>query len=340
MQQSRIHTNSFSITSVQTRPEAGLFIYGTVQIQKFRHYLSYYSRSIPVIALIGKVIRTSWQIVAFLVSFLFRQSITKKPQLDRPPVRVLEQKSTLPSLDMAAHEKQLKENFLSMASHELKTPMTTIVGQVQLLMRRLSKLEKSSELTFMRTALESIDGQTRRLNGIVNELLDLQNIRFGKVELNLQPCNLVDLSREVIEEQQHLSGRPIQLDMSSLEVMLYADAYRLKQVIVNLVNNAIKYSPEESLVKVFVGQQQNIGILEVSNLGSGIPGEQQARIFEPFYRAPDVQLTSKSGIGLGLTICKDIVERHGGRIWCRSYPEKGSTFIVELPLHKNESLEK
>jgi signal transduction histidine kinase len=223
-----------------------------------------------------------------------------------------------------------------MASHELKTPMTTILGQVQLMLRRLSKMpELSYELATMRNALESINAQTRRLNALVDDLLDVYNVHTGKVQLRLEACNLVDICREVVEEQRLLTGRTIELEAPLTPVILQADNDRLEQVVINLVSNALKYSPESSPVKVLVEQRRDIGSIEVYDSGPGIPKNEQSHIFEPFYRGSDVQTTVKSGLGLGLTICKDIVERHSGRIWCRSRVGKGSIFIVELPLGKS-----
>ena len=228
----------------------------------------------------------------------------------------------------------LEEHFLSMASHELKTPMTTIRGEAQLMLRRLERQkELSSELAIIRAALEKIDGQTRRLNALVDDILELNTIRSGKIELRLQPCNLLDICRDAIEVHRLLSGRTIELEMPDGSVTLIADCDRLSQVVVNLVDNAVKYSPEGSLVRVAVGQYDEIALIQVHDEGIGIPEDQQPLIFEPFYRTPDVQSSSKSGLGLGLAICKDIVERHGGHIGCNSQVGKGSVFFVGLPLH-------
>ena len=227
----------------------------------------------------------------------------------------------------------LEEHFLSMASHELKTPMTTIRGEAQLMLRRLERQkELSSELAIIRAALEKIDGQTRRLNAIVDDILDLNTIRSGKIELRLRPCNLVDMCRDAVEVQCLLTSRNIELEMPSVPVMLEADSDRLSQVVVNLVDNALKYSPEETVVRVAVGRYDDIALIQVYDEGTGIPEDQQTLIFEPFYRVPDVQASSKSGLGLGLAICKEIVERHGGHIGCSSQVGKGSVFFVGLPL--------
>ncbi len=232
---------------------------------------------------------------------------------------------------------QLEDKFISMVSHELKTPMTTISGHTQLMLRRLSKLpELSSELNSIRNELERINGQTHRLNAIVDELLDLNNIRVGKIDLRIRACNLVGLCHEVVEDQQFLTNRTIELDVPKGPITLQADYEHLSQVLVNLLSNALKYSPEEALVKVSVQQENGDALIQVLDNGPGIPKEQQVHISEAFYRAPELQLSSKSGLGLGLTICKEIVERHHGHIWCDSELGKGSTFFVELPIRQFE----
>src|SRR5258708_8291768 len=227
---------------------------------------------------------------------------------------------------------RLKDQFLSMASHELKTPITTIRGQAQIALRRLSRQrDLPSELTVTSQALEKIDEQTRRLNNLVDDLLDLSSIRAGKIGLQKNECDLLEICREVVEDQRLLSGRTIELESSSPEVKLQGDCNRLSQVVVNLLSNAIKYSPEGSPVRVLVSERNDLAVLKVWDTGKGIAKDQQAYIFEPFYRAPDAQVSSKRGMGLGLAISKDIVERHGGRIWCESKRGQGTTFIVELP---------
>jgi signal transduction histidine kinase len=230
------------------------------------------------------------------------------------------------------HANRLKDQFLSIASHELKTPITVIRGQAQISSRRLSKQrELPAELATVSTSLEKIDEQTKRLNNLVDDLLDLSSIRAGKIGLQLSSCDLVDLCRDVVEDQRLLSSRNIELEIPP-SVKVHGDCNRLSQVIVNLVSNAIKYSPQESPVKVCVDQRDSVVIIQVQDAGKGIPEDQQTHIFEPFYRTPDAQASAKRGMGLGLAISKDIVERHGGHIWCESQPVRGTTFFVELPL--------
>jgi signal transduction histidine kinase len=226
----------------------------------------------------------------------------------------------------------LKDRFLSIASHELKTPITAIRGQAQLLLRRLAReRELLPEMQDVYQSLERINEQTKRLTALIDELLDVSVIRSGKVELHRRPCDLVALCREVIDDQHMLSGRTIILHSPCEHLTLYADCERLAQVIINLVSNALKYSSPDSEVEVGMSQQEQWVRLEVIDHGKGIPKEEQDRIFETFYRAPDTR-SSVKGLGLGLAITRDIVERHKGRIWCESEPGQGSRFVVELPL--------
>jgi len=228
---------------------------------------------------------------------------------------------------------QLKDRFLSIASHELRTPITTIRGQAQLLLRRLRKQKKAAlEMGEITTSLERINDQTGHLTALVDELLDVSIIRTGKSRLNKKTCNLGEICREVIEDQSVLTGRQITFEMPSPPILLEGDSDRLTQVFVNLVTNAVKYSPEDRSVEVLISQRDQAVMIQVRDYGHGIEKDQQERIFETFYRAPDAESSSKKGLGLGLAISRDIVERHDGRIWCESEPGQGSTFFVELPL--------
>ncbi len=232
---------------------------------------------------------------------------------------------------------KLKDRFLSIASHELKTPITSIRGQAQLALRRLTKQKTSSpEMEGMQTALEKINEQTTRLTSLIDELLDVSSMRAGKVELHKRECELVSLCQGIVEDQHLLSGRSIVLNAEVPTINLFADCERLTQVVVNLISNAIKYSPESSTIQLHLHQNEAQAYIEVQDHGKGIAEQQLPHIFDTFYRTPDAQASSNFGLGLGLAICKDIVERHGGRIWCESKVGKGSTFFVALPL-KEES---
>jgi signal transduction histidine kinase len=228
---------------------------------------------------------------------------------------------------------QVKDRFMSIASHELKTPITTIRGQAQLALRRLSKQQDlSSELSQIRISIEKINEQTGRLTSLIDELLDMSSIRTGKIELRKKKTDLRTLCEGVIDDLRLMTDRTITDHYPENPVNVQVDADRFSQVIVNLVNNAVKYSPEDCPVDVSISQPAKTALLQVHDYGKGIAKDQQERIFDTFYRTPEAESSSKRGLGLGLAITKEIVERHGGRIWVESAPGKGSTFFVELPL--------
>jgi len=229
---------------------------------------------------------------------------------------------------------QIKDRFLSMASHELKTPITVIRGEVQFILRRLARRQQlSPEGVVMREGLEGVDKQTHYLQGLVNNLLDLSILGAGQMPLRLAQYDLTALCREVIEEQQAIYSRSIVLQAPSAPVILEADCERMRQVMINLVTNALKYSPEASVVQVSISRSNSGATVLVHNEGPAIPPQQQEHLFEPFYRTPDAQISSQGGWGLGLAISKEIVERHQGRIWVASSDQEGTTFFVWLPLN-------
>ncbi|GCE11495.1 hypothetical protein KTT_13540 [Tengunoibacter tsumagoiensis] len=227
---------------------------------------------------------------------------------------------------------QSKDHFLSVASHELKTPITTIRGQAQMMLRRISKQAKStSDVEGVELALERINEQTGRLTSLIDELLDVSSIRAGKTVLHKRSCDLRHLCRDVVDDQRLLTIRQIQLDVPAGPVKIEIDVDRISQVIINLVSNALKYSPDGSPVLVVVRAEKDHVLLMVSDKGQGIASDHLEHIFESFYRTPDAEASKKHGLGLGLAIAKDIVERHEGSIWCESEPGEGSTFYVKLP---------
>lgn len=228
---------------------------------------------------------------------------------------------------------QLKDFFLSVASHELKTPITTIRGEAQLALRRLNKLGESlPEAVAFRGVLTRVDEQTIRLTNLVNDLLHLSSLRSKKLELDTRSCNLNEICARVVEEQCLLGKRSINLILPSPAIQLQADPARLGQVMTNLTNNALKYSPVESEVSVVVRRERDVAHIEVRDAGQGIPPKQLASIFDPFYRTEEARASTVSGTGLGLAICKEIIDQHRGCIWCESTVGQGSTFFVELPL--------
>lgn len=225
-----------------------------------------------------------------------------------------------------------RDEFLSIASHELKTPLTTLHVALQLIRRMLADQQKfdSNQLERLSSrALESSD----RLGRLVNELLDLTRIRAGKIRLEKKSVNLTRSVHAVLEQMnEEIRRAQIALSVRSDEAVIGDwDPSRIEQVIANLVSNAIKYGegqPIEIEVKANPATQQ--ALLVVRDYGMGIPEEMQSRIFQRFERGA---INEKIiGLGLGLYIVRQIVEAHGGKVWVDSAPKKGSAFFVELPL--------
>jgi signal transduction histidine kinase len=287
------------------------------------------------------VLSGSWQdtaqLIPFVIAGLTIALITA--QRERARLRALGTEQELQAyaeeLEVANHKleeaNQTKDQFLSIASHELKTPITSIRGYTQLTIRRLTKQKDlSPEMEDVSATLQKINDQTSRLTSLIDELMDVSSIRAGKLELRKQKCDLRDICREVVKDQRLLSGRTITVNMPEKAIMIQVDQHRIEQVFANLISNAIKYSPDEQPIEVILQQYDGTTTVRVKDFGQGIPKDEQERIFETFYRTPDAQTSSKRGLGLGLAIVKDIVERHNGRIWCESTPGQGSTFFVEL----------
>ena len=211
--------------------------------RKQNPFLAYFF-SISFIGLLVRFFRVTRHVLSFIITGMNTKKISHQQERATSHIVAVEEEKQLQPYEYSGeHETELKDHFLTMASHELKTPMTTIIGQAQLVLRHLAGLpELPSELVSMRSALESIDGQTRRLNVLVDDLLNLYNIRSGKITLRLSHCDLVDVCREVVEEQRQLTGRNIEIATPIRSVQMYADADRLRQVVVNLVSNALRYS--------------------------------------------------------------------------------------------------
>lgn len=222
-----------------------------------------------------------------------------------------------------------KDVFMSMVSHELKTPLTTLKGITQMLSRRIERGDQIEQQNL--TLLES---SVRRMERLVNDLLSTSSIEAGMFSLNRQPGDLAGLLRELLTEHGETVGSTLQITLPDTELIGAIDRERISQVVLNLLSNARKYSPPGSPIIVKLERQDQQAIITVTDHGVGIPSEKLAHIFERFYRVPeiDVQTGSSSGVGLGLYIAKKIIERHDGHLSVTSSPGQGSTFTIYLPL--------
>jgi signal transduction histidine kinase len=218
---------------------------------------------------------------------------------------------------------RLKEDFISAAAHDLKTPLTTLVAQAQTMERRMR-----SGISPDRAGIERIAREAKRLHRLVEEMLEASRIEQGALQLQPEPVDIVHVAREIAA--RHVDGRRVRLHASGAATGLY-DRVRVERLIENLIENAAKYSPPDTPIEVHVRRNGTEVLVSVRDHGIGIPPHDRDRIFQRFERATNVDDRSYPGTGLGLYICRGIAESHGGRIWVESEIGAGSTFHVALP---------
>jgi PAS domain S-box-containing protein len=221
-----------------------------------------------------------------------------------------------------------RADFVATASHELRTPLAAVYGAIRTLRRDDLDLSDDDETAF----LEMIEAETERLSRIVDQILLAGQLDADAVEIELDECDPADLASSVIESASlHLpDGVSLRLRRDGTRTIL-CDENKLRQVLTNLVDNAIKYSPEGGAVEVRLGAANGECLIEVTDEGLGIPSSELERIFEKFYRLDPQQTRGVGGSGLGLYICRELVERMEGRLEVESEPGKGSRFRVALP---------
>jgi signal transduction histidine kinase len=216
-----------------------------------------------------------------------------------------------------------KDEFIGFASHELKTPLTTISGYLQM-------AEENPELS--EEFVPRINRQVARLSGIVSDLLDISKIQAGKLELNFGHVSLNKLIKESVETV-HATTHSIKCVLPKDDIVVNVDESKMSQVLVNLLSNAIKYSPEETEITVTASRYGDEIRINVEDHGFGIPPADIEKIFSQFYRVEEHK-SRQPGLGLGLFISKEMVEGHGGKIWAESIEGIGSKFHLHFPIVK------
>lgn len=222
-----------------------------------------------------------------------------------------------------------KDEFIGLASHELKTPVTSLKGYLQIIARNLSPDDKNKPLA--NRALE----QVGKLTTLISDLLDVTKIQTGKLPFtyaNFDVIKLLTESREIL--QQTGPSHELTLNLPFKELIINADCQRIEQVIINLVTNAVKYSPKADKVIIEATVINNKFRVSVQDFGIGIQPDQLDRVFSRFYRVENLA-SHMSGLGIGLYICQEIVNRHHGRLWVESTYGEGSTFYFEIPINTN-----
>jgi signal transduction histidine kinase len=225
-----------------------------------------------------------------------------------------------------------RDEFLSIASHELRNPLAGLTASLQILRRWQARGQLDPER--FGSLLGQIDHSANRLSVLLDDLLDVSRLRTGQLQLRVQLTDLVSLLHETVERhRQQYPDREISLAVEGPSGELVVDPDRVEQVLVNLLANALKYSPVGETVHVHLEQSADRGMqLSVRDGGIGLPAGTTEAIFEPFGRAPNAVQRSIPGMGLGLYICRQIVQSHGGRIWAESAGEgQGTTVSVWLP---------
>ncbi len=225
---------------------------------------------------------------------------------------------------------RLRREFVSLVSHELRTPLAIIRGYAETVMSRPWSEEIRKE------CLEAITSGCDRLTELVDNLLDISSLEKGILRIEQEPLWLPDLAERLVKAKQRkiqrgtLTTVNFPLDFP----VVYADPKRIEQVLHNLIDNAVKYSLQGSTIMVsgVVDKEYGGVVITVEDEGMGIPPEHLTRVFERFYRVPNHERAGIEGSGLGLPICKGIIESHGGRIWAKSTPGRGSAFSFSLPL--------
>ncbi len=224
-------------------------------------------------------------------------------------------------------DEERKNDFIGMVSHELKTPLTSMLAYQQILRKKL----KSSTDEFTQVALDKSNQQIRKMTSMINGFLNISNLESGKIKLRKESFNLRLLLEELIEDFRMITSTH-ELSLQSCEkAMLYADREKISSVVSNLLSNAIKYSPHGRMIEVSCSSDQEKIQVSIKDEGMGIKEEDQKRLFERFYRISTSHRENISGFGIGLYLSKEIIERHQGRIWVESESGTGSTFSFSLP---------
>jgi PAS domain S-box-containing protein len=226
---------------------------------------------------------------------------------------------------------QTRDAFLAIASHELRNPLTSLLANAQLLQRRLSRAGALSDR--LQRSVNVIASQAVRLDQMIKALLDVSQMGAGQLAISPTMLDLAALIRRIVTEvQPALAQHTLIFEDPGTSLMIHGDGLRLDQVVQNLLQNAVKYSPAGGLIVIRAEQQRHVACVTVTDQGIGIPMEAQSRLFQRFYRAARSQTSGISGMGIGLYMVREIISLHNGSVAVESQEGIGSTFTVTLPL--------
>ncbi len=237
-------------------------------------------------------------------------------------------------VDITEHKKldQLKDDFIGLVSHELRSPMTVIIGAINTVLTEGANL--SPEET--RQLLNDAASEAELLSHLLGNLLELSRVQADRLVLHAEATDVKKVVQDVVEEiKRQSSAHQFMVNLPRKLPLVYADELRLERILYNLLENAVKYSPQGGEIRVSVEIQKEHLVIGVSDQGVGISAADQAKLFGPFQRLEESRPEGVGGVGLGLLVCRRLVEAHGGRIWVESEPGRGSTFFFTLPLSKS-----
>lgn len=243
------------------------------------------------------------------------------------------QEKLLEEIEFRKQAEHKKDEFISIASHELKTPLTSVKGYIQLLQRSINRDDK----TMAQNHLEKASIQLEKLNELIADLLDISKIESGKMKFNMKSFCADNMVNNAIEMLQQSNPDFKISKLGKTEEMIFGDEMRLEQVVINFITNAIKYAPGTNQVNVITHIKDEKLYVAVKDFGIGISKEQQHKIFDKFYRVED-NSNRFNGLGIGLYICSEIINRHGGTIGVNSVPDEGSEFYFIIPTTEEEVL--
>ena len=224
---------------------------------------------------------------------------------------------------------QLKDEFIGLVSHELRTPLTVILGSLNTVLTEEGYLSQSE----VRQLLRDAAAEAESLSHLLGNLLELSRAQAEQLSLYTEPVDVGSLAQAVVERiKRQPTIHQFSLDFPSTRPLVNADSLRLERILYNLLENAVKYSPQGGEIRLFARTEGDYLVIGVADQGIGISPSGKDKLFEPFQRLHNSAFYRDRGAGLGLVVCRRLVEAHGGRIWVESEPGRGSTFFFTLPL--------
>jgi signal transduction histidine kinase len=242
------------------------------------------------------------------------------------PIRLI---GGLSDITERKYAEQMKSDFVSFVTHQLRTPLSGVKWMLELATDSMSDPEE------VRSYVQDARMSTERLIGMVNDLLDISRLERGKLQLTFRSLDVIETTQSVINEISHFAvekEQSLTIETAAGVPPVYGDAQLLRQVVLNLISNAMKYTPAGGKIHIQIGRDGEQVLWSVKDTGIGIPKADQAKLFEKFYRAGNVQTVETEGTGLGLYLVQLIMDRFGGKVWCESREGAGSKFLLTLPV--------